>query len=331
MRSDGRLLALSVAAGIAVAVAITLLQDSTYRADASIVLARQGQPPGSDPELAAAADAAAELFHSRAVADSAVANLRLDESPEALLDRVEVAADADSSLVRVEAEGTSPAEARRTAQEVVEIATVLYNDRFGPQTVATIWETPRAEDERVSPDPLLNVLLGALAGGLLGRGLAGRSLPRRPMRAPAPAPAPAPGAPAQAPAPVPAPVAAPAPVPPDPEPVLTPQPGGAAEVPAHEPAAAPETPGPFIRPRFGSWTVADVERLLAEQGHAFPERLDELQVYLDSFRGVADEFGRFPGDVELVIEDVFEDLLERSRSGRLSGDRGHIGGDVADA
>ena len=57
---------LGVAVGLLAAGAVTLLQDSTYRADASIVLVRQGQPPGSDPRLARAAEAAAELVDSSA-------------------------------------------------------------------------------------------------------------------------------------------------------------------------------------------------------------------------------------------------------------------------
>lgn len=83
MPGDDRLLALAgTAAGVLLALVLTLVQPSTYRADASIALARQGQPPGSDPQLAEAAAAASELFHTRAVAESAIANLRLDESPD---------------------------------------------------------------------------------------------------------------------------------------------------------------------------------------------------------------------------------------------------------
>ena len=78
------------AAGLVAAVVVTLLQSSTYRADASIALVRQGQPPGSDPALARAAEAAAKLFHSRAVAEPVLANLRLEESADALLERVSV-------------------------------------------------------------------------------------------------------------------------------------------------------------------------------------------------------------------------------------------------
>ena len=120
------------AAGVAVAAVLTLLQSSTYQADASIVLVRQGQPPGSDPALAQAADAAAGLFHSRAVAEPAIANLRLDESADELLDRFSVDTEPESSLVRISVEAPSRDEARRTAQELTELSTVLFNDRFGP-------------------------------------------------------------------------------------------------------------------------------------------------------------------------------------------------------
>jgi hypothetical protein len=69
-------------------------------------------------------------------------------------------------------------------------------------------------------------------------------------------------------------------------------------------------------PGFGEWTIGDVERLLAEQGDAFPERQEELQIYLDTLRSVADAGGRLYGDVDLVIEDVFGDLIARSGSTR---------------
>ena len=66
-------------------------------------------------------------------------------------------------------------------------------------------------------------------------------------------------------------------------------------------------------PASASGRVADVERLLAEQGEAFPEQREELEVYLDSFRSVAGPDERLPGDLELVIEDVFGPLIERAR------------------
>jgi capsular polysaccharide biosynthesis protein len=278
---------IGAAVGLLIALAVTLLQDSTYRADASIVLVRQGQPPGSDPRLAQAADAAAELFDSRAVAESAIRNLGLDDTPEELLDRVDVDAEEGRSLVRLEVEAPSKEEARRTAQEVAEVATVLFNDRFAPQTAASVWEPAAAADERVSPKPARNLALGVLIGALAGLAfvLAGfrDRLPSRPARSAAtPAPAPVPEAAVAA-----------------PEPVALPEPAPAV--------------GPFVVPRFGEWTVADVERLLLEQGDAFPEQRQELEFYLDSFRSVAGPDGRLPGDVGLVIDDVFAALIERAR------------------
>jgi hypothetical protein len=69
-------------------------------------------------------------------------------------------------------------------------------------------------------------------------------------------------------------------------------------------------------PAFGEWTIGDVERLVAEQGPAFPERAEEIELYLDTFRGVAGPDGRLPGDVDLVIEDVYADLIARAGSAR---------------
>lgn len=278
---------LGAAVGLLLGGVVTLGQDSTYRADASIVLVRQGQPPGSDPQLAQAADAAAELFDSRAVAESAIRNLGLDGTPRELLDRVGVDAQEGSSLLRIDVEASSREEARRTAQEVTEVATVLFNDRFAPLTVASVWEPASADDERVSPKPARNLSLGLLLGALAGLALvlAGlhRPAPSRPA-APAPKPAPAPVAAVDEPFAAPPPVAPP------------------------EPAT-----GPFTLPRSGQWTLADVERLLAEHGHAFPELQEELEIYLDSFRSVAGADGRLPGDVDLVIEDAFAPLIERAR------------------
>ena len=284
---------LGVAAGLLVAAAVTLLQDSTYRANASLVLVRAGQPPGNDPALARATETAAALFESRAVTSSVIRNLGLEETAAELVDRLDVDAQEGDSLLRISALAPSADEARRTAQEASEVATVLFNDRFGPQTTASIWEPAAAEEDRVSPTPSRNLDLGALIGALVGLGLALVSLrqPRRP-RAPAP--------------------------PRTPRTARTRRTAEARPVvaPAEPPAPGAPATGPFVMPGFGQWTVADVERLLAEQGPAFPEQRGELELTLDTLRGVAGPGGSLPGDVDLVIEDVFADLIARSGSTR---------------
>ncbi len=88
-----------------------------------------------------AAAAAAELFDSRAVAESAIRNLGLDETPQGLLDRARRrhaarAARSCGSRSRRRARKRRGA----TAQEAAEVATVLFNDRFAPQTTASVWE-----------------------------------------------------------------------------------------------------------------------------------------------------------------------------------------------
>ena len=285
---------LGAAVGLLVAVAVTLLQDAVYRADASILLVGQGQPPGSDPRLARAADAAAELFESRAVAESAIRNLGLDETPQELLDRLDVHAPRGSSLVRIEVEAPTPQQARRAAQEVAEVATVRFNDLFAPQTTASVWEPASADEQRVSPKPARNLAFGILIGALVGLAFAlvdlfrGERPPRPVTRTKKAAPAPRTEVPPSIPAP-------------------------AASAQTHSAPAEPPPTGPFTLPAFGEWTVRDVERLLAEQGDAFPEQREELELYLDAFRSVAGPDGRLPGDVDLVLEDVFADLIQRAR------------------
>ncbi len=262
---------IGAAVGLLLGVAVTLLQDSTYRADASIVLVRQGQPPGNDARLAQAAAAAAELFESRAVAESAIRNLGLDDTPQDLLDRLDVDSGESSSLVRIAVEAPSKEEARRTAQEAAEVATVLFNDRFAPQTTASVWDArpPRRSASRQSR------LATSRSGCCWGRWSGSRSCSS----------------------------------------------ASTATSVRHGPARARDACGPRspstrpvpITPPPAEWTVSDVERLLDEQGDAFPERREELEVYLDSFRSVAGADGRLPGDLELVIEDVFGPLIERAR------------------
>lgn len=287
---------LFLAAGLAAAGLVTALQGTTYRSDASIVLVREGQPPGDDPQLAAAAAAAADLFVSRAVASSAIANLGLDDSPDAFVERLDASAKPESSLVRIEVDAPTREEARRAAQEVAEVATVLFNDRFGPRTVASVWEPPGADPERVSPQPARNLAAGALVGALLG--LLALALAKALLRIPRAPVVRTPGPPASA--------------------AAGSDPGSdPGSVPASEPAPPPAS-GLFVMPGFGEWTIADVERLVAEHGDAFPERREEVELYVDALRSVAGPGGRLPGDVDLVIEDVFAELIARSGATRRS-------------
>ena len=90
MSADRRVVLAATLAGLGVALVVTLLQPSTYRASGTLVLTREGRAPGDDPTLSPAAAAAVELLETRGIAESVVANLRLDDSPGELLDRIDV-------------------------------------------------------------------------------------------------------------------------------------------------------------------------------------------------------------------------------------------------
>jgi len=276
-------LAVGAALGVALALLVTLLQPDVYRATATVVLTRPGAAPGDDPALAAAADAAKKLLASGVVAGSAVRNLRTGETAQELLDKTTVTASSRSSLLDVAVEDGTRDGARRAAQELAEVFTVLYNDRFGAQARASLWDAPEARPPRVSPRPARNLALGLLLGVLGGTAVRRRT--GRPVPSPAPVPAPAPV------------VVLPAPTTPPPP------------VRVAEPAPVPQ---PFALPGRGAWTIGDVERLLAEQGPAFPDSLAELQVYADTMRDVASPDGSLPPGVEALVEDVFADLIART-------------------
>ena len=165
---------------------------------------------------------------------------------------------------------------------------MLYNGRFGPGVTVSIWDAPMAEEDPVSRPVARNLALGALAGALVGLALG--ALRRRPHTEVEPVVAPSAAGPAPAPV---------APVP-EPEPEPTPPPG-------------PASPGTFVPPEPGGWTVADVEALMAAQGNDFPAQRQDFDDYLASFREVAGPDERLPAGVQGLVEEVFADPIEAAR------------------
>jgi hypothetical protein len=74
-----------------------------------------------------------------------------------------------------------------------------------------------------------------------------------------------------------------------------------------------------IPPPAGAWTIGAIERLLAEQGPAFPERIEELGFYLDAFRDVAAPDGRLPAGANALFHDVFAELVTASADASRAG------------
>lgn len=60
---------------------------------------------------------------------------------------------------------------------------------------------------------------------------------------------------------------------------------------------------------WAAWSLAEIERAVAQRGGEFPDRIEEWQFYLQSLREHADPSGRLPVSVDWLLRDVFGPLL----------------------
>src|SRR5207244_2710456 len=74
------------------------------------------------------------------------------------------------------------------------------------------------------------------------------------------------------------------------------------------PAPEPETPPP-PRPATGSWSLAELRRLVEERGAAFPDRVELWRSYLNLLEEHASADGRLPSSFDALVEDEFRELL----------------------
>jgi len=81
--------------------------------------------------------------------------------------------------------------------------------------------------------------------------------------------------------------------------------------PTPEPAPAPEVVGPAhpAPAATNGWTLDRLERLVRDQGRAFPERAAEWDAYLFYLRDYTEVDGRLPENFSSLVEDVFGQLL----------------------
>ena len=289
---------LGAAVGLLIAVTVTLLQDSVYRADASILLVRQGQPPGSDPRLARGRGRCSRALREprgRGVGDpeprprrdgAGAARPARRRGPRRQLARSDRSRGAEQGAGAAHRSGGGRGRdgaLQRPLRPGDDSVGVGARERRRATCVAEAGEEPRARHpDRGARGPRLRdrrpLPRSSFAAAARGRRrLRRRRAPRRRARH-------------------------------RPRRRLRSQPRRPS---LHRHSR--RRPARSSLPRFGEWTVGDVERLLAEQGDAFPEQREEFELYLDTFRSVAGPDGRLPGEVDLVIEDVFADLIERAR------------------
>ena len=156
-----------VAITLGVAVAYLAVTEDTYEAEADLLVtpvASEDQLPGlglipESPDPTRDVETAARLVTQRDVAERVVQELNLDESPEDVLGKVEAEPIAQSNLVAITAEGSTPEEARDLANAFADGVVAERTEQLHQQLDMLI---PSLR-ERVEADPAANTGPGSLA------------------------------------------------------------------------------------------------------------------------------------------------------------------------
>jgi hypothetical protein len=308
---SGLLAATAAGAGIGIAVAAS--GDTHSTAEAKVVIQASGGVAAVRPLLANVR----ELATSSILAGNVDSTLRLPGSPDSLRKRLRASVAPGSQVIVLSASDSKPDRARQITQEAAVVLTQLVQARF---------RTPPLEAVVLDPAHIVgqsrrNFLRDALIGAVIGFVLAAVALlvTRRRMTV--------------------------APAPTDEllaerelqlqeridlvtkrERELAKRAGELANrersVQAHEDAArrkeaAPEPapPPPAAAPtvtvarRAAGWNLNDLERVVAEQHDAPPERVDEWRTYVLFLRDHAGIDGELPASFDSLVEDVFADLV----------------------
>jgi capsular polysaccharide biosynthesis protein len=317
------LAATAIGAGIGAAVAAA--GHTEYQAEAKVVVQAQGGPAAVRPLL----PNVRELATSSILAGNVDSTLRLPGSPDELRKRLDASIAAGSQVIVVSVTDRRQDRARQIAQEAAVVLTQLIQARLRtPPLNATVLDPAHVVSHHGR-----HFLRDALVGGAIGLALAGAALlttrrgliavspptdeklaererqlkervelvtkreretakragelakreravhgreeeARRREAAPPKPAVPAPSAPAA-------------------------------------PEAVTEVPPEPVRlhRRAGGWNLNDLERIVAEQQVAPPERVEEWRAYVFFLRDHADIDGELPASFDSLVEDVFADLV----------------------
>jgi capsular polysaccharide biosynthesis protein len=333
-------LAAGVAAGIVVAVLVSLIGSSTRKAEAKVLISSPAGVNAVNPQL----PNLRELATSAVVAGNVRSTLRLSESAEDLQKHLDADVQPSSQVIVLSFTDESGERARQIAQEAAVVFGQVVGARFG--SAKPSFQAAVIDSAHVVGGPnrhvLRNLLIGALVGLLLGsvaffllagtghaapapagerdlkkrerqleerlKGVARRERAMAAQAGQLAAREDAVGERERA--------AAEAPPPPPPEPEPEPEP---VPVPEPEPAPTPEpepepVPGPEPVPEplvvaGGSFNVDELERAVNARSAASPERVDEWRTYLFFLRQHAAADGSLPPQFDGLVLDVFGDVV----------------------
>ncbi|QKJ20307.1 polysaccharide biosynthesis tyrosine autokinase [Microbacterium hominis] len=170
--------------GVAVAWGWSAVQPRVYTAETSGIVraASAGSDTGSslvgDQLARAKVTSYIDMGSWRSVAEYAIADLGLDTTPEALVNRVDVSNPLDTVIIHVSADAGSPEEARDLAESwmrgmVAQIDAVEGDGTEGSAAVTLVpGDSARLPTAPSSPNVRLSLALGGLVGLALGVGYA---------------------------------------------------------------------------------------------------------------------------------------------------------------
>ena len=169
---------------VAGAAAYTFTQPKVYEANSTGLVQTIG---GASPALGSVTDIFArsrattyvEIAESRGVAERAIEELGLDDSPASLVGRVDVSQPVDTALLRISARADSPQEAQQLADawaNAVAAEVAATEDPDDRQRAGTpyidVYEEAALPGAPVSPRPEPNLAIAGLVGLALGYGYA---------------------------------------------------------------------------------------------------------------------------------------------------------------
>jgi capsular polysaccharide biosynthesis protein len=299
-----------VGAGIGAAVAAT--GSVRYKAEAKVVVQTRGGPSVVRPLL----PNLRELATSSLLAGNVDSTLRLPGTPADLQNRLRASIPPSSEVIVLSVSDSKSDRARQIAQESAVVLTQLVQARFRTPPLTAAILDPAHVVSRHGRRFLLDALIGAAVG--LAVAAAALAAMRRGV---VPAPAPSDWKLAARERKLEQRIALVTrrerelakragelakreqalqnhePAVPPPAPTLEPEPAA---------AVAPALPASIAR---NGWTLEHLERLVRDQGGAFPERAAEWDAYLFYLRDYTEADGRLPENFRPLVEDVFGQLL----------------------
>jgi len=172
------IIALTVVGGLA-GLGWSALQPRVYTADASGYVAAMSSDNSTGAALAGDQLALSkvksfiDMGYWRSVAEAAKADLGLSDSPESLVQRIQVSNPVDTVNVRVDASGPTPEAARDLAEAWIRGMTKQVDGLDSPGSGQGAVRLVAGDSARLptapsSPNVRLNVAIGAIAGAILG-------------------------------------------------------------------------------------------------------------------------------------------------------------------